>query len=150
MRVPIKTSLKLKFINTLSRLKSKGFYILASGLGLVLDVIELSLESFFRFILLAMPLGLYKTLLEAREKPSTAGAIGMHLTHESTFQIVAPGVLLVSIDGGKKYKSDMNELKLKWSKVAPRITNILRVLAYSSVVVIALAVVFYILQYKGF
>ena len=150
MRGPIKTSLRQKFENNLNRLRKKGFFILYASLGLILDAIELVLESFFRFLFFAVPLGLYVALLELRNKPPVAGAIAMHLTHESTFQMAAPGVLLVSIDGGKKFKADISNIQTKWSKLTPKITSALRVLAYFSAVVVASLVVFYIIQHKGF
>lgn len=56
------------------------------------------LERLFRILLFCLPIGIYLTLLQFRNKPSSVSSLSAFTTEHSVWQHVFPGFALVAID----------------------------------------------------
>ena len=86
-------------------------------------------ELILRIIRFSIPVGIYNYVLQMSTKPRSTTAIGTYLTPKSTFMFVAPGTILVSVEGDL-YKSFFSNKKAQWNRNFPTYFIVLQCIAY--------------------
>jgi len=92
------------------------------------------LELVLRTIRFIIPLGVYNYLLQMDKKPLSTTALGVYLTPKSTYMFVAPGVVLIAIDGDQ-YKNFFDIKRVQWNKNFPKYFMIIQCIAYICITV---------------
>lgn len=92
------------------------------------------IELILRAIRFLTPLIAYNYVLQMKSKPAPTTAIGAYLTPKSTFMFLAPGVILVNVDGGE-YKSFFSKKRAQWLRAYPTIQTALQCLACLCIIV---------------
>jgi hypothetical protein len=102
------------------------------------DLSKYLLGQFFEIVLRLLrfltPIGLFNYVLQMRTRPTTVTNLGNHLTPESTYMFVAPGVILVNITGNE-YKKFFNNRKREWNKNLPGYITFLQCTTYMCIII---------------
>ena len=92
-----------------------------------------SIEILFRVILFILPLGVFLTLIQNRDKASTIRTISVYTTDESKWQHIYPGFILVAVDPNS-FKKGINKVRSQVQKWLSDNRYILEFLFAASVV----------------
>lgn len=126
--------LKVKIRNNIERFRRKNLILLAALLTLVVDLVEHAIDDFIKLMFMILPLAVYVALLQTRDKPPSTTNLANHISEYSTYQIIAPGIILVCMNG-REFKDRKQAFLREWSKIKPTLMDTLKIMTYILIVI---------------
>jgi hypothetical protein len=132
-----KSLLRMKCQRIMNYYYNKGLFMTYGAIGLFVTSVELLVELILTVVRTCLPLFAYYTLLQMNEKAQSLTTLPNLTSEKSTYMVVAPNLILVSING-KQLKNDVKKYKKESDKVLPPIITLLKILAYVSVIIMCI------------